>query len=78
MDRSSRPLSTRLVIDEQKRLPRAMVARGPGMEQDSTGGWHLREHPERLPFGLRYRKQNENTLLCSTWIEAFFACMNSN
>ena len=37
-----------LVIDELEETPRAAWCPWPElMEQDSTGGWHLREHPER-------------------------------
>lgn len=40
-----------LVIDELEETPRAAWCPWPKlMEQDSTGGWHLREHPERLPL----------------------------
>ena len=40
-----------LVIDELEETPRAAWCPWPElMEQDSTGGWHLREHPERLPL----------------------------
>ncbi len=40
-----------LVIDELEETPRAAWCPWPElMEQDSTGAWHLREHPERLPL----------------------------
>ena len=40
-----------LVIDELEETPRAAWCPWPElMEQDSAGGWHLREHPERLPL----------------------------
>ena len=40
-----------LVIDELEETPRAAWCPWPElMEQESTGGWHLREHPERLPL----------------------------
>ena len=40
-----------LVIDEFEESPRAAWCPWPElMEQDSTGAWHLREHPERLPL----------------------------
>ena len=39
------------MIDELEETPRAAWCPWPElMEQDSTGGWHLREHPERLPL----------------------------
>ena len=49
-----RPRSLKIagvVIDELEKTPRAAWCPWPElMEQDSTGGWHLCEHPERLPL----------------------------
>ena len=40
-----------LVIDELEETPRAAWCSWPElMEQDSAGGWHLRDKPERLPL----------------------------
>ena len=40
-----------LVIDELEETPRAAWCPWPElMEQDSAGGWHLRDKPERLPL----------------------------